>query len=98
MKQYKTIEDVPYKLISLRHKYLKGYKYAHEMLKHPTGPLPIIINAADEEAIRMYKNKKIKFLDIYKVIDKSINVFKDYKVDKLDDVYKLDALVRKQCK
>ena len=98
MKEYKCIEDVPYKLESLKHKSLKGYTYARMMLRRPCGPLPIIINAADEEAIRLFKAGKIKFLDIYKLIDKCINEFKEYKITDLEDVYELDRLVRKQIK
>ena len=98
MKAYESLEKIPYELLQLKHKYLKGYTYAHEMLKNPNGPLPIIINSTDEEAIRLFKAGKIKYLDIYKLIDKNINVFKDYKIKKLEDVYKLDALVRKQFK
>ena len=95
MKEYKTVEDVPYKLESLKHKYLKGYTYAHAMLKHPNGPLPIIINAADEEAIQLFKDNKIKFLDIYKLIDKCIKDFKHMCINTLQDVYDLDRLIRK---
>ena len=96
IKLYPTIEKVPYQLLPLKHKYLKGYNYAHMMLKDPTGPIPIIINAVDEEAIKFFKNKKIKFLDIYELIDKYINKFKEYQIKNIDDVYKLNDLVRKQ--
>ena len=95
MKQYKTFKDIPYKLTQLKNKYLKGYTYGEAMLKQPTSALPIIINAADEEAIVLFKQNKINFLQIYELIDKCIKEFKHTRINKLSDVYTLDKEVRK---
>ncbi|MCF0227710.1 MAG: 1-deoxy-D-xylulose 5-phosphate reductoisomerase [Malacoplasma sp.] len=94
MKLYKSIEDIPYKLIPIKHAHLKGYEYARLMFKNPKSAIPVIINAADEEAIKLFKENKIKFLDIYEIINKAINEFKDKKIRSIEDVYKIDDLIR----
>lgn len=69
---YKNIKDIEYELKPISNKYLKGYSYAKIMLKNINSPLPAIINYADEKAIQLFKDNKIKFLDIYKYIDNYI--------------------------
>lgn len=95
IKKYKRIKDVDYQLLPIKSKHLKGYKYAQLMLNDVNGATPIIINAADEVAIELFKQNKIKFLDIYKVIDNCLKKFKNYPVKTVNDVFKLTEIVKK---
>lgn len=69
---YKSINDIEYELKPICYKYLKGYSYAKLMLENINSSLPAIINHADEKAIQLFKENKIKFLDIYKYIDSCV--------------------------
>jgi 1-deoxy-D-xylulose-5-phosphate reductoisomerase len=37
------------------------------------GTFPSVLNAADEEAVEAFLSKKIRFLDIYKTVEKVVN-------------------------
>lgn len=50
----------------------KGLKFAMEAAKSG-GSMPTVFNAANEEAVAMFLNKKIGFLDIYRIIEESMN-------------------------
>ena len=49
----------------------KGLKFAMEAASKG-GSMPTVFNAANEEAVAMFLNRKIKFLDIYKIIEESM--------------------------
>lgn len=60
------------------------------------GLMPTILNGANEIAVELFLNKKIKFLDIAKVIEEAMNEFKgeskkDYNID---TIIELDQKVR----
>jgi 1-deoxy-D-xylulose-5-phosphate reductoisomerase len=46
--------------------------FAYFALKHEKG-MPIILNAANEVAVKFFLEKKINFLNIYKLIDSTLN-------------------------
>lgn len=69
-------------------------KWAKEFLKYKNKTIPIIINAANEASIELFKNQKIGFLDIIKNINIAINHFKNIKVENLEDIYYIDKIVR----
>lgn len=89
IQKFNSLKDINYKLFPFKHKYLIGYKYANLMLKHIKSSIPIIITVADEIAINLFQQNKIRFLDIYKYIDKTIKKFKDYKISIIEDIYTL---------
>ena len=49
----------------------KGLKFAMEAAKSG-GSMPTVFNAANEEAVAMFLHKKIGFLDIYRIIEESM--------------------------
>ena len=49
----------------------KGLKFAL-MAASSAGSMPTVFNAANEEAVAMFLNRKIGFLDIYKIIEESM--------------------------
>jgi 1-deoxy-D-xylulose-5-phosphate reductoisomerase len=52
------------------------------------------LNAANEIAVAAFLNKKIKFTDIVKINETSVNKFVSEKVETIEDVISLDQLVR----
>lgn len=50
----------------------KGLKFAMESAEFG-GSMPTVFNASNEEAVAMFLNKKIGFLDIYRIIEESMN-------------------------
>lgn len=58
---------------------------------------PCILNAANEEAVALLLEKKIKFLDIAELIEDALEVFKEEKTKEvtIENVIRLDSEVRK---
>ncbi len=61
------------------------------------GCLPAVLNAANEEAVALFLDEKIKFLDIPKVIEKTCDRFdsQNVKNPNLDDILEADAWGRR---
>ena len=74
--------------------YLTGsIKLAYYVLKKG-GSYQLILNTANEIAVNYFLEKKIKFLDILKIIKKILSKSKNYKINKIDDVYTIDEKIR----
>ena len=73
----------------------KCLKFAYEAGKIG-GLAPTILNGANEEAVALLLNEKIKFLQIAEIIEECMNVFKENYNDELtlDNIIKLDKKVR----
>ncbi|MDU5109664.1 MAG: 1-deoxy-D-xylulose-5-phosphate reductoisomerase [Clostridium sp.] len=58
---------------------------------------PCVLNAANEEAVALLLEKKIKFLDIAELIEEALEVFKEEKTKEvtIENVITLDSEVRK---
>ena len=61
------------------------------------GLAPTILNGANEEAVALLLEEKIKFLQIAEIIEECINVFKENYYDELtlENIVELDKKVRK---
>lgn len=57
--------------------------------------MPTVLNAANEIAVELFLNKKIKFLDIYKIIEKAIDNHEVEEIDNLDSILRIDQATRK---
>lgn len=57
--------------------------------------MPTVLNAANEIAVELFLNKKIKFLDIYKIIEKAMENHKIEEVENLDSILRIDSATRK---
>jgi 1-deoxy-D-xylulose-5-phosphate reductoisomerase len=66
-----------------------GFKAAKE-----GGTLPTVINAADEIAVRLFLEGRIKFTDIPKIIKKTMDKHKNIKNPTLEKILKTDAWAR----
>ena len=64
------------------------------------GTMPAVLNAANEEAVALFLQEKIHFLNIPKVIEKTCEKHKqDLKADpQLDDVIEVDTWARQEVK
>jgi len=49
------------------------------------GNLPCIMNAANETAVHAFLQEKIKFVDIYKIVEETINLLEYKKVNDIDE-------------
>ena len=72
---------------------MDSIKLAYYVLKKG-GSYPLIFNTANEIAVNYFLEKKIKFLDILKIIKKILSKSKNYKINKIDDVYTIDEKIR----
>ena len=72
---------------------MDSIKLAYYVLKKG-GSYPLIFNTANEVSVNYFLEKKIKFLDILKIIKKILSKSKNYKINKIDDVYTIDEKIR----
>ncbi len=68
------------------------WEIKEEILKKPY--LGAVINAANEVAISQFFEDKISFLDISKKTLKAYKKFEDFKPSSLEDIFRIDRLVR----
>ena len=69
-------------------------KCAYEAIK-TGGTAPCALNASNEVAVDLFLNKKIKFLDMIKIVEKSLENFIFVKNPKLEDYLLVDKETRK---
>ena len=62
------------------------------------GNLGVIFNASNEIAVDAFINKKINFVDIYNVIQRTFDHFSCSKIDTLEDIFEYDKQARIQAK
>ncbi len=60
------------------------------------GPYPTILNAANEVAVDLFLNNKIKFNQIFEIINRSLEETKSVSPKTLDDIVYLDQITRKK--
>lgn len=58
------------------------------------GNMPVILNSSNEVAVDLFLNNKIKFADISRIIDDSMNYFPYKKEVTLDEIFSIDKEVR----
>ena len=58
------------------------------------GTMPTIVNGANEEAVKLFLNDEISFLEITNVVQKALNCFKVNEVNTLEDILNADNLAR----
>ncbi|HOV69662.1 MAG TPA: 1-deoxy-D-xylulose-5-phosphate reductoisomerase [Clostridia bacterium] len=59
------------------------------------GTAPVVLNAANEEAVDLFLRHKIKFTDIPKIIEKALNNIEHIANPNIDDIYCIDSTTRK---
>lgn len=58
------------------------------------GAYPCIVNAVNEEAVRLFLEKKISFLDIGRAVSDSLSAFGYMSADSYEDIEKADRMAR----
>jgi 1-deoxy-D-xylulose-5-phosphate reductoisomerase len=72
-------------------------KLAYDVL-NKKGILPTVYNAANEIAVEMFLKSKIKFTDIYRIIEKTVASFENINNPSLDDIINFDIEARRIAK
>jgi 1-deoxy-D-xylulose-5-phosphate reductoisomerase len=67
--------------------------FAHEALRHG-GVMPAVLNAANDAAVEMFRQGRIKFTDIWRVIEKVMRGRKAGRHPSLDEILEADAEAR----
>ncbi len=60
------------------------------------GSMPTVFNAANEKAVALFLDKKIKYTDIVRIIDKCMNMHIIIKNPSLDDILEIEKNVHEQ--
>lgn len=72
----------------------KGINICKSALK-TGGTMPAIVNGANEEAVNLFLNNEISFLEITNVVQKALTNCKSTKIESIDDILKADDFARK---
>ncbi|XQP55189.1 MAG: hypothetical protein ACOQNV_00245 [Mycoplasmoidaceae bacterium] len=75
---------------------VKPICWAYDIMNDKTNSLAIIINAADEVAIELFKAKMIRFDQIVDYIENAIKKIKCKPIKTIDEIYQFDKFVRLQ--
>ena len=59
--------------------------------------LGVVVNTANEFAIKMFLNGKISFLDISRIILEAVKKFESVKLNSIEEIFKIKNEVRKWC-
>ena len=59
--------------------------------------LGIVVNTANEVAIEKFKQNKINFLDISKIIINAVKKFENIKINSIDDIFEIKKEVKAFC-
>lgn len=62
------------------------------------GSMPVVLNAANEVAVNLFLNKKISFLEISEIIEKTIEKHKKVDFPGVEDIMAIDNWARKTAK
>ncbi len=77
-----------------RNDIFKGIDICKEALKIG-GTMPAIVNGANEEAVRLFLEDEISFLEITSVVQKAMSSCKSIEITSLEDILWADELARK---
>lgn len=73
-------------------KTFKGLDFAYNALNEG-GTMPTVFNAANEKAVALFLDRKIKFLDIYNIIERCMNEHKNIMHPTLEDIFEVEKNV-----
>ena len=68
----------------------RGLQLAYDAAR-AGGSVPTVFNAANEMAVKMFLNRKIKFLDIYDMIEDAMNSHKKVENPSLSEILKAES-------
>lgn len=91
----KKIHSLTFEAVDFKRYPLVKLAYQVGKLK---GNKPIILNAANEVAVDLFLNDKIKFLDIETIVIETVNRYKHQEVKTIEEVLIIDEIVRNYVK
>jgi 1-deoxy-D-xylulose-5-phosphate reductoisomerase len=54
------------------------------------GTAPIILNASNEIAVELFLNNKIKFMDIFKIVEHMLGIYPHHPINSIEEIVSLD--------
>lgn len=98
-KDYAIIKPLSFKQLNISFEEIdmnrfKPIKWAYDIINDKNHCLGTIINFANEKAINLFKQNKIKFTDFYNVIEYYIKKYSNYKIKNVIDIYKLLEILK----
>lgn len=69
-------------------------KWAKQIIENDDKTLPVILNAANDAAIELFKENKIRFDQIIDIIELTIERFKDKKISNIKDIFVLNSIIK----
>lgn len=95
----KLIKDMnlysTYKLEKIDEKKWIPIHWANEFLNTKNNLIPIIVNVANDKIFELFKNNQVKYTQIIPIIQKCLDNFKNEKIHKIEDIYKLNDKISK---
>lgn len=73
----------------------KPIKWANDFLRTKNNLIPIIVNISNDIIFDLFKNKKTTFNKIIPIIETCLFLFKDEKINKIEDIYILNDKIKK---
>ncbi|BDU49672.1 1-deoxy-D-xylulose-5-phosphate reductoisomerase [Haliovirga abyssi] len=73
----------------------KGLKLAYEAGKNGNG-YPIVFNMANEELVKLFLDRKIKFLEIYDYIEEVLNQFNSEKIETVEQIKHIEKITKEK--
>ena len=70
-------------------------KLAYEAIEMG-GLAPAVLNGANEAAVNLFLNGKIKFLDIYKIVKDSLNNFENIENPSIENIIDIDKKIKNE--
>ena len=70
-----------------------GLKFGWDTLSNPKSS-PIVLNGSNEVAVDYFLGRKIKFTDIYYIVEKTLNSYVPEKPENIDDIVEIDKVTR----
>jgi 1-deoxy-D-xylulose-5-phosphate reductoisomerase len=77
------------------HSKFHSVNYAYEALKNPKNSC-LIINASNELAVQAFLNRNINFVDIFSIIEDSLNLDESIDYSCIEEILNLDQIYRKK--
>lgn len=87
---FKTLSEIT--IANPDRKTFKGFDLAYNALNEG-GTMPTVFNAANEKAVALFMDRKIKFLHIYDIIERCMNEHKNIMHPALEDIFEVEKKV-----
>ena len=91
-------DNLTFNFQKIDHEKYPQISFAKRIIEDKNNSLGLIINTANEIAIDLFLKEKINILDFYDFINNFINKYKDFKINEIDDIFKIKEKIEKDYK